>query len=112
MISIATHKDISEIKTIDDLKKIFPDAKCDMCNFVLFSTGGVHGSYTELDVIQECMEILKEDDDDYTDHLTVLIVQPRVVSLRYGHIKISLDDIEYLEQLRESSKKAVMKFFT
>jgi hypothetical protein len=111
MISMTTHKEISRIETIDDLKKIFPNGECNMCNVVLFSTSGVHGTYLELEVLEECLELFKEGDDDYADHLTVLVIQPRVVSLRYGHIKITLEDIPYLKQLRESSKKAILKYF-
>lgn len=110
MIPMTTCKDISKIETIDDLKKFFPLGEANPFNFVLFSTSGVHGSSLTLENLKDCLTLPKND-DDFEDHLTVLIIQPRVVSLRYGHIKISLADVEYLEKLRESSKKAILHYF-
>ena len=88
-------------------------------NFVLFSTSGVHGMYTTIEEIEA--SILKYPDgpdpdgpdpdaDDYHfPEVTVLIVQPRLVCLRYGCIPVTLADIPYLKRLRESSWCTVQK---
>ena len=51
---------------------------------------------------------LPEDDrDDLSPHLTVLIVHPRTVTLRFADIEVSLADIPYLKKLRQSSWDAM-----
>lgn len=81
------------------LRKMFPTAQADQMNFVLFSTSGVHGSY---DTIEDVLEE-KASGHDKTK-LTFLIVQPRLVSLRYGTcIPETTDDFQYLRRLRETS---------
>jgi hypothetical protein len=106
------HYSIWEIKGgMDALRQMFPDGKANEMNFVLFSTSGVHGSYTTLEAIEAGLKKeISEDDDDYvgTD-ITVLIVQPRLVCMRYGTFDVTLDDIEWLKGLRQSSMEAVAK---
>lgn len=99
------------------LREFFPDGKADEMNFVLFSTSGVHGSYVTLDEIAAGLEKYGDspefEDDEPSDYagndLTFLIVQPRVVSLYYGNVTVTLDDIPYLKRLRETSRLAVQK---
>jgi len=84
------------------LRKIFPTAQADEMNFVLFSTSGVHGTYTTIKDIEAGFEsrLLEEE----FEKLTFLIVQPRVVSLRYGVcVPESLDDLKYLKRLQSTS---------
>lgn len=64
---------VSESGAMNALKDFFPDAKANELNFVLFSTSGVHGTYCS---IEECR--------DENMAVTFLIVQPRIVCLRYG----------------------------
>jgi len=101
--------------TVADLKKIFPDGEADRMNFVLFSTSGVHGSYSTIEDIEASLEkygILNEGDeglpdDYYGNKLTFLIVHPRIVSLKYGQVEVKALDIPFLKKLRESSIKVV-----
>lgn len=104
--------------TVADLKEIFPDGEANEMNFVLFSTSGVHGTYTTIEEIEASLqkygvlidEEAEEAPDDYCDnHLTFLIVHPRIVCLKYGRLKVELSDIPFLKALRESSKKAVSR---
>ncbi len=111
------HYNIFAIKSgMPALRQIFPDGEANELNFVLFSTSGVHGMYTLLEEIEASLTKYGADpefpDDDYPDdwhgnNLTVLIVQPRIVCLRYGAFDIALDDIPYLKKLRESSRRAM-----
>jgi hypothetical protein len=94
------------IKSIDDLKKLFPDGKADELNWCVFSTSGVHGSYQALDDIEK---YLFNNNDDYSDSLTVLVIHPRLVVLKYGVIKINKQDISWLRKLVKSTLKAVEK---
>jgi len=101
---------------IDALKQFFPDAKANEMNFVLFSSSGVHGSYTTIEQIEESLQkygdLRKSNEEEWPEDyrwpdITVQIVQPRICCLRYGNINITLEDIPYLKQLRQSSWDAV-----
>ncbi len=48
--------------------------------------------------------------DDYCyPEVTVLIVHPRIVCLRYGNIRVTLENLDYLKRLRTSSHRAVAR---
>ena len=99
------------------LRCFFESGEANEMNFVLFSTSGVHGSYTTIEEIEASLEKYGdkeppegEEPDDWTgNELTVLIVQPRICCLRYGNIKVILEDIPYLKKLRSSSWNAAQK---
>ncbi len=89
---------VQKIKSIDELKRLFPQGIADPMNVVLFSTSGIHGSYTTIE------ELFKPGEDGFVpDKITVLVIHPRTVSMRYGEIKVAKEDLEYLEILRASS---------
>ncbi len=46
------HYSIQGDLTLADLKGMFPDAKANEMNFVLFSTSGVHGSYATIEQVE------------------------------------------------------------
>lgn len=103
------------------LRDFFPDGKANDLNFVLFSTSGVHGSYTTLEEIEASLrkypEPMTEDEaNEHDDHcrssLTFLVVQPRIVALRYGNADVTLDDIPFLKTLRDTSHAAMAKIGT
>lgn len=81
-------------------------------NFVLFSTSGVHGSYSTIeDAEREILTGKNEDGEPvrYPTTVTFLIVQPRICCLRYGNCQPrNAEDIAYLKVLREKSSWAVV----
>ena len=84
------------------LREMFPTARADEMNFVLFSPSGVHGTYTTIEEIE--FDIKAGISEEGFNRLTFLIVQPRLVTLRYGIcLPETLDDIRYLKRLRETS---------
>lgn len=87
---------------MDALRKMFPNGTANDLNFVLFSTSGIHGSYG---TIEDAEREMQSDDEP---SVTFVVVQPRIVSMRYGcaHPK-SADDIAFLKTLRSSSHRAV-----
>lgn len=99
------------------LREWFPDGKANEMNAVLFSTSGVHGSYTTLEQIERGLlkygddaEFPDEWPDDYAgDQLTVLLIQPRLCTVRHGNVKVTLADIDFLKDLRASSHAALAK---
>ena len=98
---------------VETLRHHFPDAEANPWNFVLFSTCGMHGTYTTIEDIER--ELTKSGDafaesvldrDGHRNRLTVLIVQPRLVCLRFGEVEITPADIPFLKKLRDSSYEA------
>lgn len=98
------------------LREWFPDGEANDMNFVLFSTSGVHGTYTTIEEIEAGLQKYGDepefDGEDWPDdyrgnELTVLIVQPRICTVRHGNATVTLADIPYLKKLRESSYRAV-----
>ena len=86
---------------MDALREMFPEAKADELNFVLFSTSGVHGTYNR---IEEAESFLLGESDDGFAEVTFVIVHPRLVAMRYGVCNPETqDDIDFLKALRESS---------
>lgn len=84
----------------DALRQMFPDGEANFMNFVLFSTSGVHGSYQ---TIEEAAS------DKENADVTFLIVQPRLVCLRYGNVTVTDKNVEYLKKLRASSLAVMSK---
>ena len=111
---------ISE-RGVDGLRLIFPDGEANEMNFVLFSTSGVHGSYTAIEEIEEGLkkygdspDFLQDEDAEIPDDwhgtsLTVTVYHPRIIGIGYGNVEVKLEDIPYLKKLRESSWKAVQQ---
>ena len=93
------------------LRHWFPDGKANEMNFVLFSTSGVHGSYRTLEEIETGLRKYPdgpppgdEGPDDYCgDEVTFLLVQPRIVGMTYGNARVTVEDVEWLKGLRQSS---------
>jgi len=101
------------------LKDVFPGGEANDLNFVLFSTSGVHGTYTTIEQIEGGLKRYGSGDDIddneawpddwHGRELTFLIVQPRLVTMTYGEVEVSLADIPYLKKLRETSWRAMVK---
>ena len=87
------------------LREMFPDAEANELNAVLFSTSGVHGHYCTIEEVEEDMQ---RSERDGPRDVTFLVIQPRIVCLRYGScVPQTADDIAFLKKLRASSAKAV-----
>lgn len=100
-----------QLDSIDDLKLLFPKGIADELNWCLFSTSGVHGTYFNLNKIENSLiNRLDEDHEDYcSPFITVLVIKPRLVSLGWGNIEIYLDDFSFLRDLAMSSLKEIMR---
>ncbi len=100
MSYVSRYYTTKKLGSFEDLKELFPEPKADDINFVLFSTSGVHGSYL---TIEEALEEKEEDGNE----VTVLVYHPRIVHMKYGNVKVTSENFEYLKQLRQSSWDAV-----
>jgi len=83
------------------LRICFPDGVCTEDNFVLFSTSGVHGGYATIEYIAGPQDPYPG--DPRTTEVTFLLVQPRLVSMTYGNVRVSPENVEWLKGLRQSS---------
>lgn len=82
-----------ERDSMEALKEFFKSG-VDELNFILFSTSGVHGTYTSIE----------EAEKNPGDAITYLIVHPRLVCLRYGNVTPETpEDFEFLKKLRSDS---------
>ncbi len=120
-ITVAPCQEIIRLRTMEDLRRIFPTPDAvNMYNQVLFSTSGIHGSYC---TIEEAERVLREGrtpetegyftesmpDRPETYKLTVLVLQPRCVTMCFGDIPVRLADIPYLKELRARSWAELVK---
>ncbi|MEK8128637.1 hypothetical protein WMW72_12040 [Paenibacillus filicis] len=93
------------IKTMDDLKSIFPDGEADEMNWCVFSNGGIHGGYEKLDDLAGDLD----EDYEYPPRINVLVIRPRLVSMLYGYIEVNKEDIPFLRKLVNSTLQAIAK---
>lgn len=98
------------------LREWFPgESAVNAMNFVLFSTSGVHGSGITLEEIEASTDKYGFEDDPRYDEfvppvLTFLVVQPRLVGMTYGNLRIrNKADLEWLKWLRDRSAEAVAR---
>lgn len=122
------HYNIHSTEGLDGMKFLrqwFPDGNACEYAFAVFSTSGVHGSYTTIEQIEASLakygddaSFLENDDDemwpeDYHGcELTFLVVEPRIVKTTYGNATVTLADIPFLKALRASSWLAVRNLGT
>jgi hypothetical protein len=108
---------------VDGLRQMFGNPpEANEMNFALFSTSGVHGSYTTIEEIEESLlkygehpAFLEDEseetmpDDWYGNDLTVTVYHPRIIGVGYGNVKVGINDIQFLKALRQSSWDAVLR---
>lgn len=90
---------------MEALRQLFPDGEANDMNVVLFSTSGVHGTYCLIEAVEEKMS---GKDREGPRDVTFLVIQPRIVCMRYGCAEPrTSDDIAFLKKLRASSMRAI-----
>ena len=95
---------VGEDDGMSALREAFPKGSANELNVVLFSTSGVHGTYTTIEQAEVC---LREGGED-RESITFLILHPRRVTVLYGNCTPdSQEDIEFLKGLRASSAKVL-----
>jgi len=108
---IAHYHVFDGVKSIEDLKTIFPEGKADDLNWVFLSTSGVHGSYTTLEDLEKDPDYADSIDEDGNSHITVLVLHPRMCCIKFGHMKFNLKkDSAYLRGLVKSTVEEITKF--
>lgn len=105
---------------MESFKAFMEGADLNSETFVLYSTSGVHGSYTSLEDIEASLEKFGDMPIDFGDEpepdgyrnpdLTVLIIQPRLVCMRCGNVRVTKADIPFLKQIRDLTKEVVVQY--
>jgi len=98
-----------EIESMDALRVLFPGGKANSLNLIVFSTSGVHGTYS---TIEDAENFLggKEEEGEGSAAVTFLVLHPRTVTLRYGICYPGdQDDIDFLKMLRKSACDAFVE---
>lgn len=101
------------IQTIEDgnltmaaLRSLFPDGQANAMNLAMFSTGGTFGTFA---TIEDVEAEIKQNGFTF-DGLTFVVVQPRVLCLRYGRAyPENEDDFAFLKKLRATSNEVFSK---
>lgn len=101
-----------EIRTIQEVRELFPNEIADEYRWILCGTGGIHGS----DLTINNAEYIVRDESGVTrpignarSFITVLVVEPGNIILRWGEIQVNLDDLNYLRKLVRSSLDAIVR---
>lgn len=91
---------------MEALRQLFPDGEANDLNAVLFSTSGVHGTYCLIEAVEEDMQRAEREGPR---DVTFVVIQPRIVCMRYGCAEPrTADDIAFLKKLRASSLRALV----
>jgi hypothetical protein len=95
---------------MDALREFFVGGANSM-NVCVFSTSGVHGTYSTIEYAEMCLVngCKDEDDNAITPQVTFLVIQPRICCVRYGNCEPkTTDDIAFLKTLRQQSWDALL----
>lgn len=105
-----TYRNI-ELRSMRDVKAIFPAGEADAHNWLFIGTSGVHGTGITLD---QAAKILKRSEDAIAaplvngkTYITVLVVHPRLVVMKYGEILVSAADVKLLRKLVRSTIQSI-----
>lgn len=106
------HYNVEEIKSMREVREIFnqcPNKTADRNNWLFIGTGGFHGSKESLDDLEEIILGARKHKPLPGGKwgVTILILQTLTCRLRYGHIDVDLDEIDYLRGLCRATLKEI-----
>lgn len=99
-----------EIRSIQEIRELFPNGIADERSWIFLSTGGIHGS---TNTIEDAEYILRGEDMDEQPLpngktlITVLIVHPATCVLRWGEVQVNMEDLNYLRKLVRSTIESI-----
>lgn len=95
-----------EIRTIQEVRDLFPNNIPGPDRWILASTGGIHGSRDKLDEIEYILRGEVEKVKPLNNNkwfITILVIEPERCILRWGEIQVNLEDISFLRKLIRAS---------
>lgn len=120
------HYKIIELKNIQEVHDIFTEDVMYRLNWCFLSTSGIHGTYTTLQEIEDYLNKKEElditcnkdcnnckmKDFDCSEYITILVVHPRTVTLKYGEMKITKEDIPKLRKYLINTIKKINDIYS
>lgn len=104
--------EIQEITSIQEIKELFPNEIADRNNWILLSTGGIHGSTNTLDEVEYIIRGEVPENPPLNNgkwFITVLIIFPSKSSMLFGEILVGMNDVSYLRKLVRSTLENINK---
>jgi hypothetical protein len=96
---------VEEIRSIRDIKRLFPDDYEPRNNWLFCSTQGAHGTRKTIEDVEDILH--REDGGKYW--ITVLVIQPRLCNLFYGDISVAQKDLPLLRKLVRNTLDVIPK---
>lgn len=101
--------EFQEIRNIKEIREIFPNGVADKNNWIFLSQKCFHGTDETLDEIERILlgqgKARPLDGKYWT--VTVLILCPRLTTVKWGYVDITINDIEFLRGLVRSTLEVV-----
>lgn len=102
--------EFEEIRSIKELREIFPNEVADQWNWVLLSQKCFHGTSDTLDDIEKIIlgaPDAKARPIDGKWAITVLVICTRTTVIKWGYIDVGINDIEFLRKLVKSTLEII-----
>ena len=102
--------EVLEIRTINDVRAIFPESRADLQNLAFVGIKGFYGNGMTLDELEEVFS----GNHPQTNHLengkwwvNILIVHPRIAVLKYGCILVGPKDVPFLREIVRTTLEVI-----
>ena len=105
---------VIELRRMAEVRQIFGENGEDVnhLNWCFVATAGNHGTTTTLDEVEAILQGTSPDMGKAKGGkwwVTILIVHPRLVVMKYGEIEVTKDDIDYLRILVRKTLEEIPK---
>lgn len=97
---------VNEIRSLRDVKRIFPDGYEAKNNWLFLSMQGEHGTHLTIEDVEDKIHSQDQSDKYW---ITVLVVQPRLCNLFYGEIQVGLKDLPFLRRVVKNTLEVIPK---
>lgn len=105
------HYSLVEIESYEEIGGLVADE----LNWIFTGTSGVHGTYASASDLLDPKQytwisdqtVRDEEGEEYKPGLTVLVIHPRLVCTRYGHIEVTKQNVEWLREQEINTLKAI-----
>lgn len=105
------HYSLVNLESFEEIKGLVADE----INWIFTGTSGVHGLGTKAsDYLDESQytwlsdkTVRDSDGEEYQPSITVLVIHPRLVCTRYGHFKVTKQDLLWLRAQELNTLQAI-----
>jgi len=107
ILDIMPYCQIEELRSMRDIKRLFPEDYDIKNNWFFASLSGIHGTHLTIEEVEDKLHHGDNPPNKYW--LTMLVIQPRLCNLYYGEIQVSLKDLPMLRQLVKNTLEVIPK---